>query len=331
MYSGNYETTTSSLDQEESKIAQEYRKAVLAYHASRVYQLSALEVLAKGYIEDFGEEMSTPDTLRITREVLSKLPNDETWLLNHIKLSLEKWLLRDESNIDLDALYTVLGQDHSFDNVVTKMMLEILSSRLFYLGSTEDKTNLHGQLTNHVDENKDILSKDPLAAAQEYEGSRLNDSLATDYSTPVEAPAGAYSEDAATAAAESPEDAPADTYPEEAAAVAYPEPENTPADTYPEEVAAVEYPEPAEAPAEVYPDNVAAEVHYAQEELIAGPVSAPEKSTVKLVTTHLQANIYLYEDWNTLTPKKRRSRTKTLRARGLPVPDKDGLISSLMG
>lgn len=252
LYSGSYETINSPLEEGEPGITREYRRAVLAYQASRAYKLPALEALAKRYMELFSGAMATTEILQITMEVFSKLPEDETWFSNHIRSSLEQWLVPRESTTNFDSLYKILGQDHFFDNVVTKMMLEILSSRLCFRETIEDQNNRH----------------------------RHNSSAKEQLVTVV----------------------PLEAYPEEAAA------------------AAEEYPEPEEVPAEAYPEDAVAE-----------EVPALEKHATKLhLTPHLLENLYLYEDWEILSPKKRRSRTKTLRERGLPIPDKDGVISTLV-
>jgi hypothetical protein len=121
-----------------------------------------------------------------------------------------------------------------------------------------------------------------------------------------------------------PNEVPVEAYPEDAVTPAeeYPEPEEVPVEGYPEDAAAPaeEYPEPEEVPIEADPEDAVAE-----------EVPALEKHATKLhLTPHLLENLYLYEDWEILSPKKRRSRTRTLRARGFPIPDKDGVISTLV-
>ena len=327
LYSGSYETIDSPLEEGESEIFREYRKAVLAYQASRTYKLLALETLAKRYIELFGEGLTMPDILQITRKIFPKLPEDETWLPNHIKLRLKQLLVSGGSESDLDALHKVFGEENSFESVMTRMMLEILSHRLRHRDNIEDSSNQHSQINNCVDEAEDISTKEPWVAVQSKE-SQSDYLLVESYPEPEEAPAEAYPEEAA--AAENypePEEAAAEAYPEEAAAAeSYPEPEEAAAEAYPEEAAAAEsYPEAEDAPADAYPEE-AADVYFAREESLP----SPENHTSKLLTKCLLENVYLYEDWENLSPKKRRLRTKKLRARSLPIPDKDGVISTLV-
>jgi hypothetical protein len=84
----------------------------------------------------------------------------------------------------------------------------------------------------------------------------------------------------------------------------------------------------AEEPAAEEPtwDEPAAEEPAPEEpvpvEIVAEPI-APETNRPH----SLLLNSDLYKDWKTLSPKKRRMRTKRLVRQGLPVPDKDGVIS----
>ncbi|KAJ5906918.1 uncharacterized protein N7473_003834 [Penicillium subrubescens] len=193
------------------------------------------------------------------------------------------------------------------------MMLEILSNRLCFRETIEDQNNRHRQNSSAKEQ---LVTVVPLEAYPE------DTAAAEEYPEPEEVPVEAYSEDAVAAAEEypEPEEVPVEAYPEDAVAAAeeYPEPEEVPVEAYPEDAAAAaeEYPEPEEVPVEAYPEDAVAE-----------EVPALEKLHL---TPHLLENLYLYEDWEILSPKKRRSRTKTLRARGLPIPDKDGVISTLM-
>ncbi|KAJ5559396.1 hypothetical protein N7513_001795 [Penicillium frequentans] len=134
--SGKYETISSPLDEDKNSNAREYRRSVLVYHASRKYALLNLESLAKHYIEHFGEGMSLHDILRLTRNVLSILPEGETWLPNYIQGHLKRLLETADANLRFEELYRSLGHDHYFDNVVMKMVVEMLSDRLRLVSDT---------------------------------------------------------------------------------------------------------------------------------------------------------------------------------------------------
>ncbi|KAJ5690935.1 hypothetical protein N7488_012502 [Penicillium malachiteum] len=81
----------------------------------------------------------------------------------------------------------------------------------------------------------------------------------------------------------------------------------------PEEAAVESYPGPEEA----LPDEVTG-VHSAKPESI--PIL--NKHPNLRLTKYLLDNIHMYEDWKSLSPKKRKSRAKKLTARSLPVPDR---------
>jgi hypothetical protein len=100
-----------------------------------------------------------------------------------------------------------------------------------------------------------------------------------------------------------------------------------------EDLPARHQPVPDKVPIEAYPKDTAAPAEEYPEpgDAVAEEVPALKKHAKKLhLTPHLLENVYFYEDWEILSPKKRRLRTKILRARVLPIPDKDGVISTLV-
>jgi hypothetical protein len=152
LYTGKYETICSQLDIDTSDLAKEYRKSLLVYQASRTYGLTDLEALAKYYVEHLGEEMSTHDILRITRDVFSKLPEGETWLPSYIEKALKCLLKPGNSEFDLDDVYKTLGHDHHFDNTVMKMMVQILSAHLRSWGDAlKDDGKGHRDLIKEIE------------------------------------------------------------------------------------------------------------------------------------------------------------------------------------
>jgi hypothetical protein len=143
LYSGNYETINSPLNEDTSDIAREYRRSVFVCQASRKYGLTALEALAQHYIQRFSDELSLSDILREGSNVFSNLPEGETWFPNFIKGQLQRLLKPSELACNLDELYKSLGQNDHFDSTVLKVVVEILSVRLRSL-SEDGKTTLAG-------------------------------------------------------------------------------------------------------------------------------------------------------------------------------------------
>lgn len=131
LHTGGYETVNSPLDEGRSDLAREYKRSVLVYHASRIWSLADLEVLSRQKMLHLDEELPVLEILRIMRGVFSSLPADETWLPDYIQGNLQRSLRPNDPGLGLQEFYNVIGQDHQFDNAVMKMIIEILSIRIF--------------------------------------------------------------------------------------------------------------------------------------------------------------------------------------------------------
>ena len=66
-----------------------YRRIIQVYKATRLYDLPNLVILARKYIERFGEALSVLDILRAARDIFPKLPKDKIWLPSYIKRNLQ--------------------------------------------------------------------------------------------------------------------------------------------------------------------------------------------------------------------------------------------------
>lgn len=139
LYTGGYETVSSPLDEGTSDLAREYKRSVLVYHASRTWGLTDLENLAKQKMQHLDEEVPILEMLRVMRDVFSSLPADENWLPGYIQGNLQRLLKPDDPGLGLCEFYNILGQDHQFDNAVMKMILKILSIRLFHMKDQHGK------------------------------------------------------------------------------------------------------------------------------------------------------------------------------------------------
>ena len=108
LYTGTYETINSPLDATVSLVEREYERSVMVYHASRVYEILDLEILARKYIEYFGEAISISGILRSTKKIFSKLPEDEVWLPDYLKGVLQQSFASNNSRFDFDHMPGVL-------------------------------------------------------------------------------------------------------------------------------------------------------------------------------------------------------------------------------
>ncbi|KAI3093084.1 hypothetical protein CBS147333_10135 [Penicillium roqueforti] len=84
-------------------------------------------------MQHLDEEVPILEMLRVMRDVFSSLPADENWLPGYIQGNLQRLLKPDDPGLGLCEFYNILGQDHQFDNAVMKMILKILSIRLFHM------------------------------------------------------------------------------------------------------------------------------------------------------------------------------------------------------
>lgn len=104
LYTGHYETINSPLDATVSLGEREYERSVMVYHASRVYEILDLEILARKYIEYFGEAITISSILRSTKKIFSKLPEDEVWLPDYLKGVLQQSFASNNSRFDFDHM-----------------------------------------------------------------------------------------------------------------------------------------------------------------------------------------------------------------------------------
>ncbi|RAQ61123.1 hypothetical protein AFCA_011773 [Aspergillus flavus] len=130
LYTGEYETLRDGPDPSIPRRTIEYRRSAFAYLAARKYGLGGLETHAKHYIEVFDRDVSTPDILRIARSIYSKLPRDETWFQDYIRVKMEDEFEADEAVFKREWFLNGIGRDASFDRLLVQIMAEIYSDKL---------------------------------------------------------------------------------------------------------------------------------------------------------------------------------------------------------
>ncbi|KAL4801654.1 hypothetical protein BDV18DRAFT_71421 [Aspergillus unguis] len=173
LYSGDYETILSPLGESTSDITREYKRSVLTYQASRIYGLTGLEVLAKQKLETLSEEISLLHVLQTTRDVFSRLPQDEAWFPSYIERLLQQSVKHGQLDAVLNELYSTLGQNHHFDNFVMKIMLEILSVRLVSWGGVAEDDDIRFDLSQPAAEESSPAEEptpveEPMAVEEAY-------------------------------------------------------------------------------------------------------------------------------------------------------------------
>jgi hypothetical protein len=191
-----------------------------------------------------------------------------------------------------------------------KMMLEILAARLQRL---DDKVNEKGQHHGTLNIHRNGLGDVQVPAVEEDIVQEERVPLPNDHAAPAE-PVPLPDN---YAAPEEPVSVPDDyAAPEEPVPASddYPAPEEPV--SVPDDYAAPEEPVPA---SDDYPAS--------EEPLLVQPVCDAESHHGRVSL----ADVSLYENWKSLSPKKRKKRIQILARRGLPVPDKDGIITVLVG
>ncbi|KAJ5970711.1 uncharacterized protein N7479_000629 [Penicillium vulpinum] len=294
LYSGTYETINSPLDENVSYIGREYQRSVMVYYASRKYNITDLEILARKYIEYFGEAISTFEILCSTREIFSKLPEDEVWLPSYVRKVLQRSFVPGTLPLNIDDLSEVLKDHDSLSRVVMLSMIEILSSHIQHLEKGSESQH-HFALGVPPGFKTELLVPNDWGTTG---GAKTNEMKSADEPTPTKNLVVVEERSITSEDWSAPED--------------YPSVEEYPA---PAEYASTEeYP-----PVEEYP----APVEYPPWWHVKTGRADAKESLAKI----LLPDVALYHDWETLSSAETRKRGKRLKRRGLPIPDANGVIS----
>lgn len=140
LYTGDYETVSSPLDEGTSDLIREYKRSVLVYQASSTCGIVDLELIANQKMQQLDEELPILEILRAMRDVFSSLPVGETWLPGCIQGNLQRLLKTEDLGLCLRDFYNILGLDHRFDNVLMKMIPEIISAGVFSMNKQHGKS-----------------------------------------------------------------------------------------------------------------------------------------------------------------------------------------------
>ncbi|KAJ5093578.1 hypothetical protein N7456_009439 [Penicillium angulare] len=332
LYTGSYQTILENpFNEDLVSIAEEYRKAVSVYQAARVYELPDLESLAKHYIELFDEDIPIYEMLRLTRDVFSALPENENWLLGYIERSLQRQLKIDGSDSNLGEVYQVLGLNHEFDIAVMKMVVESFSACL--RGINNELVGAD-ELIQKAKENMAACTADaaPEESIEEFGEKPVEEPIAEFDEEPLEEPIEEFGEEPAECPVESPEPAAATDEPpvEEAVEEPHEFPTTEPAEGW-------SFLQKVPSVAEYW----APDPHASRDAPAAQDVSIPESFSFQSIpkpgpalvnlSTVLEADLALYENWGNFTKKMKHKRRNKMRARGLPTPDGDGAIKFCVG
>ncbi|KAB8079105.1 hypothetical protein BDV29DRAFT_112192 [Aspergillus leporis] len=130
LYTGEYETLRDSPDPSTPKRTTEYRRSVLVYLAARKYGLEGLESHAKHYMEVFDRDVPTSDILRIARSIYSRLPKDDTWFQEYVRVKVEDEFEADSGAFKRDWFLGGFGRDAGFDRLLVRIVVDVYSEKL---------------------------------------------------------------------------------------------------------------------------------------------------------------------------------------------------------
>ncbi|KAJ5150388.1 hypothetical protein N7492_010739 [Penicillium capsulatum] len=273
LYSGAYETINSAPDDNISYIQREYQRSVLVYQASRKYHIADLETLAKKYIEYFDEAISPFEILRSIKEIFSRLPEDEVWILGYAKRVLQRSFVSGNSRFNIDDFSGIMTDNDSFSRVIMLAMIEILSShhRILENGSKSHTHSAQGGPFGFESDGSIVPDECETTDEANKIGKGSTDKHVSTESLVVVKGVSIASD---------------------------------------------------ECP-------VAKEWHF--EPGVTDSTVASQFDAKDSLVKNLLPDVGLYHDWETLSSKDRRKRSKKLKARGLPIPDTNGVVSiSLM-
>lgn len=154
LYSGSYETIGSALA-EGSHAEREYRRSLSVYQASRAYNIPELGELAKKYAEHFVQAVSFYEILRATREVFSKLPEDESWLPSYMERVLDRTSMFHEGRFDdiltgLGRISREFGESDAFYLSVMATVVGKLLMRVHRLAENRRREDQYASVFHYV-------------------------------------------------------------------------------------------------------------------------------------------------------------------------------------
>jgi hypothetical protein len=347
---GVYETIDSPLGEHLSYVEREYQRSVQVYHTSRKYGLPDLEALAEKYIEYFGKALTTVELVNSTQEAFALLPEDEVWLPKYVKKVLLREFVTEKSPPNIREI-TNNGTGKKSEFFRTAVMAAVID--ILYIQVQRCMKTHEGHL--------DSLG---VEGDTEPEHVAASDTGTGEYVVWPEGPASAKTDAAANGLPITPDENAVDDHRSffppapicdhddlkgfhsfgylplpcyekpapEIPALEEPTPEEDVPEPPPEDPVydGVVYEEAVyeEAAAdEIVPDEPVPKKEIVPEEAIAQQPAAEVIIDQATSDSPLVPNSSLYANWKDLSPKKQKLRTKKLRARGLPIPNENGIIS----
>ena len=129
LYSNQYETLKEPDTTGQPVSTTEYRRAIQAYCAAKLYKLDGLVDEAKKRIEMFGADLSLFEILEMTGDVYPKLPEDEIWLSIYVSDRMRMAFEDNESLFTHDEFVDHVGQNLRFSKLLMKAIVGIYANK----------------------------------------------------------------------------------------------------------------------------------------------------------------------------------------------------------
>lgn len=132
LHTGTYESLRPKETDPQTRQVEELRTSIRAYSAARAYELPKLMRLAEKRIEKYGDGLSLPHLLEVTKDAHPTLSETDTWFLGYLKSRIRPHLEDPKSLLGsnlLDQISTILSPNRVLLRTVLEMFCERMEDR----------------------------------------------------------------------------------------------------------------------------------------------------------------------------------------------------------
>jgi hypothetical protein len=132
LHTGTYESLRPKETDPQTRQVEELRTSIRAYSAARAYELPKLMRLAEKRIEKYGDGLSLPNLLEVTKDAHPTLSETDTWFLGYLKSRIRPHLKDPKSLLGsnlLDQISTILSPNRVLLRTVLEMFCERMEDR----------------------------------------------------------------------------------------------------------------------------------------------------------------------------------------------------------
>ncbi|KAK1826442.1 hypothetical protein QBC39DRAFT_21200 [Podospora conica] len=132
LHTGTYESLRPKETEPQARQVEELRTSIRAYSAARSYELPKLMRLAEKRIEKYGDGLSLPNLLEVTKDAHPTLSETDTWFLAYLKSRIRPHLEDPKSLLGsnlLDQISSILSPNRVLLRTVLEMFCERMEDR----------------------------------------------------------------------------------------------------------------------------------------------------------------------------------------------------------